>query len=661
MSTSSSSASTAPAIHDKRALATASQEPSTVSTQLPPPPKIPPFKVQSFDFTALVAAVSELQQQWVPSRVEESVQYSHSAVALRLRTMEHTLWLYLSWHPTLAHIGISSQGPPRGAVSEAFPFGEQLHGALKGLVLINATLPQPWERTLTLEFAVRPGDPPSMLLFVEIVGRYSNVVLVEARGKTVLAAGHQVGVKQSSVRAVYVGKQYALPPPRAQGLAPTDCPSLTAWKEAVQHTGDSKTSITNRCTRIFHGVSPALMRELCARAEVPVESDVLSMSEEQWKAVYAQWRDVWLTCVTESKQFSCEMMPGGDGYSVLGGGAGPLPLSTQSYSPILEFLRKYYLRYEATEEFEKIKHRLSKGVGAAVQRMGKKIMSLQQQAADPSVHAATSHLADLIMGNVHAIKPGSESVKVEDWETGKWITIPLDATKTAIECAEELYKKARKQRRAVNQVAPLQAEARAQLEYLQDAECMLGQLEGRDASDLEALREVEAELVAGGYIKPTSDASLAGKAAGKAKKAAKRGPGGRGCGSARSGDGYREYISPSGFTVFIGRNSTQNDQLTMKVAQPTDVWMHARGVPGAHVVLRIPPGQAASDEDMQFTADLAAYFSKSRMEGKLDVTVANPGDIAKMKGARPGQVLVKKEKVMIGRPGESVAAAGNDQ
>ena len=99
----------------------------------------------------------------------------------------------------------------------------------------------------------------------------------------------------------------------------------------------------------------------------------------------------------------------------------------------------------------------------------------------------------------------------------------------------------------------------------------------------------------------------------------------------------------------------------MKIAQPTDVGMHARGVPGAHVVLRIPPGQAASDEDMQFTADLAAYFSKSRMEGKLDVTVANPGDIAKMKGARPGQVLVKKEKVMIGRPGESVAAAGNDQ
>ena len=304
-----------------------------------------------------------------------------------------------------------------------------------------------------------------------------------------------------------------------------------------------------------------------------------------------------------------------------------------------------------------------RGVSQAVVRMSKKITSLKQQAADPSVHEATSHKADLIMAHLHAIKSGSTSATVEDWDTGEQITIALDATKTPIEVAEEFYKKARKQRRAVDQVAPLIEEAQQQLEYLQDAECMLQQLEGSEPSDLAALREAETELVAGGFMKASTEAALAEKAAGKAKKAAKKGAKrqkGGGGGSAVDGEGLRRYISPNGFTVLVGRNSTQNDHLTMRLAQNNDLWMHARGVPGAHVLLRIPAGQEAESADMQFAADLAAYFSKSRAEGKLDVTIANPAHISKPKGAKPGQVLVKQEKVMLGRPGQSAAAQQGD-
>jgi predicted ribosome quality control (RQC) complex YloA/Tae2 family protein len=296
--------------------------------------------------------------------------------------------------------------------------------------------------------------------------------------------------------------------------------------------------------------------------------------------------------------------------------------------------------------------------------MAKKIASLERQSADPSVHEGTSHFADLIMANLHTIKPAATSITVEDWNTGEQVTVPLDSTKTAIECAEEFYKKARKQRRAVDQVAPLLEEARQQLEYLQDTECMVQQLEGKDVNeDVAALRETETELVAGGFMKASSDAALAEKAAGKARKAAKRtskrakSGGGGGGNSGDDNEGYREYLSPSGFTVLIGRNSKQNDYLTTRMAQPTDVWMHARGVPGAHVLLRVPPGKEAADEDLQYTADLAAFFSKARSEGKLDVTIANPAHITKPKGAKPGQVLVKQEKVLIGMPGKSAAAA----
>lgn len=617
-------------------------------------------KLQPFDFTALAACVAELQRQWVPARVEEAVQYTHSAVALRLRTMEHTLWLYLSWHPTLAHIGVSQEGPPKGSVAQEFSFGEQMHSALKGLVLTGVTVPQPWERTLALEFSTRPGDEPSITVFVEIVGRYSNVVLTEAKGKTVVAAGHQVGTKMSSLRAVYVGKPYTLPP-APQGVPPTACGTLEEWKAALllqaanANEGSSSSSahsptILSKCVQRFHGVSPSLVREMCESAGVAPDADPAALESPAWEALYTEWT-TWLEKM-DSGRFSAAWSPTG-AFSLLGG-------HIYTVDSPLEFLRTYYGWFESGEEFEKTKHRVTRGVSQAVVRMAKKITSLKQQAADPSVHEATSHKADLIMANLHAIKAGSSNITVEDWDTGEPITIALDSTKTPIACAEELYKKARKQRRAVDQVAPLIEEAQQQLEYLQDAECMLQQLGGRDSSDLAALRESEAELVAGGFMKASSEAALLEKAVGKARKSARKGAkrqkGSNGSGGADgSGEGFRRYVSPNGFVVLVGRNSTQNDQLTMRMAQNTDVWMHARGVPGAHVLLRIPAGRKAETPDLQFAADLAAFFSKSRSEGKLQVTMANPAHISKPRGAKPGQVLVKQEKVILGKPAQSAA------
>ncbi|KAL4552242.1 hypothetical protein Ndes2526B_g06467 [Nannochloris sp. 'desiccata'] len=660
-------------------------------------------RVQPFDFTSLSTCVAELRRHWIPSRIEEAVQYHPSAVALRLRTMEHTTWLYLSWNPTLAHVGISEEGPPRGSAAQVFSFGEQMHSALKGLVLTDASIPQPWERTMALEFSVRPGEQVSennqLIVYVEIVGRYSNVIL--SHGGNVVAAGHQVGTKMSSVRAIYVGKPYAMPP-SPHGISPTSCESFEDWKKVVllasnssndngsdrgeraksKEKGSPPITILNALTRNFLGVSPSLVRSFCETAGIAPDTDPAVLEDAAWHGLYAQWTQ-WLDAMkillnenkgsdgfnNDNSAFKTACSPSSGAYSVVldnNGSATSSGFNTNEEigSSPLRFMRSYYGWFESGNEFEQAKQRVLKGVSNAVTRISKKIASLERQSSDPSVHEGTSHFADLIMANIHTIKPAASSITVEDWNTGLDVTVPLDATKTAIECAKDYYKKARKQRRAVDQVAPLLEEARQQLEYLQDTECMVQQLEGKDViEDVAALRETESELVADGFMKASSDAALAEKAAGKARKAAKktskRQKNGGGNGNGEDGEGYRRYSSPSGFTVLIGRNSKQNDYLTTRMAQATDVWMHARGVPGAHVLLRVPPGKEAADGDLQYTADLAAFFSRARSEGKLDVTVANPAHITKPKGAKPGQVLVKQEKVLIGMPAKSAAAAGS--
>jgi hypothetical protein len=180
------------------------------------------------------------------------------------------------------------------------------------------------------------------------------------------------------------------------------------------------------------------------------------------------------------------------------------------------------------------------------------------------------------------------------------------------------------------------------------------------------------ELVESKIIKPPPEAALSAKAAAKGRKAQKKqqksaaaSNGKAGLNSslaaaaavAAGGAGLRQYESPGGFAVLVGRNNKQNDVLSHQVAKPRDIWMHVRGMPGSHTVLRVEAGREPSQEDLQFAADLAAWFSKARDAGKADVIVARAEHLKKFKGAKPGQVLVtKEENNIVARPDNSAAA-----
>jgi hypothetical protein len=181
------------------------------------------------------------------------------------------------------------------------------------------------------------------------------------------------------------------------------------------------------------------------------------------------------------------------------------------------------------------------------------------------------------------------------------------------------------------------------------------------------------ELVESKIIKPPPEAALSAKAAAKGRKANKKqqksaaaagGSSKAGLNSslaaaavAAGGAGVRQYESPGGFVVLVGRNNKQNDVLSHQVAKPKDIWMHVRGMPGSHTVLRVEGGREPEQEDLQFAADLAAWFSKARDAGKADVIVARAEHLKKFKGAKPGQVLVtKEENNVVARPDNSAAA-----
>jgi predicted ribosome quality control (RQC) complex YloA/Tae2 family protein len=271
-------------------------------------------------------------------------------------------------------------------------------------------------------------------------------------------------------------------------------------------------------------------------------------------------------------------------------------------------------------------------------KLEKKLSSLEKQGDVSSLHNSFKLKGDLIMSNIHLLKPGSSEIEVENWETGEKEILLLDPLKSGVENAEAYYKQAGKLKRGTAKVLPLIDDCKTDIRYLDETEALLEALKGTENDDITILSQIEAELIGTGFVKKKAVHVMKEKASKKAKKKVQ-------------GAEYKRLISPNGFEVLVGRSSLQNDEITMRVAKTGDIWMHARGFPGAHVLIKSSQSASAvHDEDLEFAANLAAYYSKGSNLSKVDVIMADKKDISKPKGAKPGQVLVRKEKVIVAVP-----------
>ena len=692
-------------------------EPSPTGTTGSPAPRAKGGKLPAFDYTALVASVCEVRALGVPTKVELAAQADAYTLVLGLRGFDGNVALHVSWHPDAARVCLGPP-PPRIHKTEQLSFGEQCHALLRNLVLTRAALPEPWERVATFSFADRPGDEPRFTLHCEVMGRNSNAVLVDDATGKIAACAYQVGAAQTSVRPLSPGFEYR-PPPPAPGVAPDDAPDLAEWRDVVTRAADlsvigsSKSKggtkgtpgVERGMVRAFRGVSPALAATLLAGSGAGVGSRVAgadpspsALDDDAWRALHEEWRR-WVDALTGA----VDAVGGGGGGGVAGGdvaaangvldaagwcdGGGQLllhepadpigairtPLSAASRAadpagaggPVGALFAEVYGGAGDADVFRREKDRLLQAVGAAVKKNRQKVKSFRKQIAEAEAHEDVKTRADEIMAYQHGYQQGASALTVYDFETGEAKEIPIDALKGPVAAAEALYKKARKQRRTAGAVEPLLEAASREAEYLEQVEFSLRELTGQGGKDdVLALEEIDAELVDARLVKPTGKGAAAeikrqerssgggkGKRGGTPSKPKKKG------GRDDPMINIRRYVAPSGKEVLVGRNSRGNEAVSLSIGKDQDVWFHVRGAPGAHVILRQQPGQEASDEDLQYAADLAAFHSKLRTGGKVDVSFTSPKFVRKPSGGRLGMVTIDKERVMLGMPDASEAAA----
>ena len=686
------------------------------STSSPPPPLLDNAEKKStnattlppnFDFTALVASVANVSSK-LPLKATHCAQPDPHTLRVNLISLENErVVLQCSSHPDFARVFAASSSSTKDGKTkkqDRLSFGVLANELLRDKILIDARVPIKFERVAVFRFAERVKGESEYELVCEVTGRKSNVIIVDSKTRNVVACSHQIGEKQSQVRSVVLGKPYAFPP-APPGKDPMEVGDWKEFRKTLIDDGEDDGNIGS-LSKAFQGVSPALERTLRAIAAdaAAAGEETETETDKYYEAFYnafARWRssiDNALEAVENVEEEEEEEEEGRakdiKAYfsehtrqillhetenAVLLGDEENEDESNQTFSLGALFAEMYEDKSNENE-YESERNDCLKAVKSALQKSANKKAAFEKQIKAGEKHDEMSLEADAIMAYASQYKKNDDFVSGFDFETGEPKMFKVDKDLGAIGTAEALYKKARKLRRTADAVLPLMEELEKEREYLEQVEFNLRELSlgevandaAADAADDEnssssssssledkiVLEEIKIELVRANLMKPR-DKQSANEA--KAMNNAKKKNSNKNSNSKQSRkeqlmSGVRQYVAPSGKIVLCGRNSRGNEAVSLHLSQPQDVWFHVRGAPGSHVVLRQQPGAVASDEDMQFAADLAAFHSKLRNDGKVPVSYTSPKNVRKPSGvSRLGMVTITKEEVMVGRPDDSIS------
>jgi len=544
--------------------------------------------LQPMDVTTLKGVLAEWRPALLPSRFEKAQQPRSQTIQLALRSLEGVHWLELSWQPEAARVH-RIEPPPR--LGQGSTLAQQLQHGLRGLALVEIRQ-SGWERVVELGFALRPGEPVARWLVAELMGRHSNLLLLDGQ-RSVVALARQVKESQSRLRPIATGDPYCSPPPLA-GEPPRLTESRTSWQQRLCLL---PLPLGKALLHTYQGVSPALLGQLldAGQAELPAQG----LDAAAWERLWQRWGR-WLEAV-EQGRFGWQAQ--GDGYRCwCSAPAGP---DGDGWA-LNRAIAGYYGRRLAQRRLQDQQLRLRQLLLAAIER------ERCRQAEQRALLDAT--------GDSDALQQRADGLLSQ-----------MAPSRHCVEEAQRLYRRARKLRRSV---AVIQRRLELHRQRRDALEASLTYLEQADAPDsLDALAlDIDALLGARRRV---------GRGEGPAVERGVPHP--------------LELRTPGGLMVQVGRNHRQNEWISLRQARRGDLWFHAQELPGSHVVLKASAAIPA-DADLQLAADLAAHFSRGRGSGRVPVVMVPALELQRIPAAAPGTVRHRGGTVLWGEPERATAA-----
>jgi predicted ribosome quality control (RQC) complex YloA/Tae2 family protein len=336
--------------------------------------------MQPVDFTTLMAVCAAIRSQWLPARFEQAYQRDRFTVLLALRTFKQRGWLTLSWHPQAARMHMSDP-PPRDP--DTFTFSQQLRHQLGGLALVAIEPVSTWERAIDLQFAQRPGEPALWHLYIEIMGQYSNAILVN-QDHLIVTAAHQVSSNQSSVRPIQTGQPYELPPARLDP-APSLSEDFERWQSRIALVPGA---MRKNLVKSYRGLSSALALSMLGAAEIEPDRSTDELSETEWRRLFESWQ-FWLKSL-QSEAFQ----PGftASGYTVLWG---------EGETSVQKMIDRYYQGQLNQQVFTQLRHQITQRLNNALGKLRVKAEEFESRLDRSDRADQAKRSADLLMAHLH--------------------------------------------------------------------------------------------------------------------------------------------------------------------------------------------------------------------------------------------------------------------
>lgn len=476
------------------------------------------------------------------------------------------------------------------------------------------------DRVLTIDVVASDdlGDPETYSLIAEIMGKYSNVVLIREDGIIVDAMRH-VTPAISSVRVLMPGVKYEAPPAQEK-LNPAGLSAEQVFEALEKSAGRLDRAILSA----FEGISPAVAADVAGLSTIGPET-AFGMLDDPRKRLCAERISAFFKKIKDG-DFSPTLVINDFGdpvaFFAFDTQSAP-PKNKRAFKNMSEALDEFYGRREQSDRARQKSSGLRRILQNNVERCQKKLAAQREILQTADKMEQNRLYGELLTANVHLAERGAKQMKVANYydPDQKELIVPLDPTISAAANAQKYFKKYNKQHAAFRMASGQIEEIQAELDYLN------GQVTNLDNCVAEnELAEIRQELIREGYIRQERE---------KTQKVLPSRP--------------MHYVSSDGIDIFVGKNNVQNDRLTLKESEPDDFWLHAKNIPGSHVIVKAKnPPQATLSE----AAMLAAWYSGARSGAQVPVDYTPRKYVKKPSGARPGFVIYTTNRTVYVTPDE---------
>ena len=551
--------------------------------------------IQIMDLTTLKAVVFELSQDIVPSRFENAQQIDSHTLQLGFRTLEKLTWIEISW---LAEYPRIVQIPPPKRYGEKSTLAKQLKHLLVNLALVKIEQTG-FERIVNFKFSSRPGKEIEKKLVVELMGRHSNILLLDKLNK-VITLGKQIKEKQSRLRPIGTGDHYKSPP-ALKGLTPNLSESFYSWKENICLV---PSTFKNCLKGSYQGISPALTLQIASNnyheAINIINQPVTSIKLKTWETIYKRWKN-WLLDI-ENNNYTINF-DGPTDFAVWG-----KVKSTVEDKQIGLILGIYYSNKIIDRKINSIREKLKNDLQKSKDNETRK---LEEQG--------------LLIKNISEYR--TMISKANNILTLK------SPTKNQIIEAQNLFKEAKRKKRSRESILNRVEFHKKRISEIEYCELFLDSLMYEDnetnKNKLDSIIELKEEIEEYIFIKKNSSKLKSNK---KKEQASP----------------IKEIQSPSGLKIQIGSNNRQNELISLRKGKKGDLWFHSQETPGSHVVLKSSNG-LIDDKDIELAADLASFFSRARGNKLTPIIMVPIENLQRISGSLPGTVSHRGGKVLWGK------------